>query len=568
MADTSTLESDLSQPTLEEALARNPALGAAVCPRWNSYIPHDPTVKQAVFLSIGHLEAFYGGAAGGGKSDALLAGALQYVDIPGYASIIFRKTFTDLALPEALIARSHEWLHDTDAKWNNQLHQWRFPSSATLSFGYLDTETDKYRYQSAAFQFIGLDELTQHYESNYLYMFSRLRRPAVPCINCRTPLELLPYEDELLNRNGSPKLDAQGNPLYRWVEGWMHQNLVPCDNPVPDPKTLKKQSALYRVPLRMRAASNPGGLGHRWVRDRFQIEEVLDTRTGRSIFRGTHPDRAYIPAFLSDNPYLDQKGYTKNLELLDPVTREQLLRGDWGVTHNGRFRRSWARRYYLKGDYFCLNQNGAGEPLVHRSKCRVFQTIDPAASVKEGPGDEQIYLKKMPSASVISTWIVTPSYDLIWWDCDRFQLEIPEVLGRIRASFEGHLRLGMQPEFVGIEGNGTGIGVYQSAARMGLPVRDLRPRSLDKLVRSTDAANRMESGKVYFPADGIGGSLSRKKWLPGLEAELYTWTGHPHEQADQIDTLSYAAMLVSQDAVGFERVLTQSDVPFVLRIPM
>ena len=54
------------------------------------------------------LEALFGGAAGGGKSSALLMSALQYVDVPGYSAILFRKTFADLSLPGALMDRANE----------------------------------------------------------------------------------------------------------------------------------------------------------------------------------------------------------------------------------------------------------------------------------------------------------------------------------------------------------------------------------------------------------------------------------------------------------------------------
>jgi hypothetical protein len=76
------------------------------------------TAPQRAFLLLGQLtddpakpvEAFYGGAAGGGKSDALLMAALQYVDVPGYAALILRRTFKQLSLPGAIMARSNEWL--------------------------------------------------------------------------------------------------------------------------------------------------------------------------------------------------------------------------------------------------------------------------------------------------------------------------------------------------------------------------------------------------------------------------------------------------------------------------
>ena len=189
--------------------------------------------------------------------------ALQYVDVPGYAAILFRRTFTDLMLPDAIMDRSQQWLLGTKAHWSQQNKQWTFPSGATLTFAYLDTERDKYRYQSAQFQFIGFDELTQFPETQYLYLFSRLRR-----------------------------LDQ------------------------------------HQVPLRMRAASNPGGIGHEWVKQRFIIE-------------GRTQGRVFIAASLSDNPSLDQEEYRQSLAELDPHTRAQLLEGDWDSIAGNLFRREW-----------------------------------------------------------------------------------------------------------------------------------------------------------------------------------------------------------------------------------
>lgn len=165
-------------------------LARLLTPKLTKYIPPNPktggprpTVPQSAFLLLPHLESLYGGAAGGGKSDALLMAALQYVDVPGYAAIIFRRRFTDLTLPDALIPRSHDWLRGTDAKWNDNDYRWTFPGGATLSFGYLAAEVDKYRYQGAAFNFCGFDELTHFSETQYRYLLSRMRRPkgsAVP----------------------------------------------------------------------------------------------------------------------------------------------------------------------------------------------------------------------------------------------------------------------------------------------------------------------------------------------------------------------------------------------------
>jgi predicted phage terminase large subunit-like protein len=123
-------------------------------------------------------EALYGGAAGGGKSDALLMGALQYVDVPGYNALLLRRSLQSLELPGGLIPRLADWLKGTAARWSASKRRWTFPSGATITFGYFDKDRDKDRYQGPEFQYIGVDELTQHPLERYTWLFSRLRRLA------------------------------------------------------------------------------------------------------------------------------------------------------------------------------------------------------------------------------------------------------------------------------------------------------------------------------------------------------------------------------------------------------
>lgn len=148
-------------------------------PKMPEFCPEEPSINQKVFLRTNALEALFGGAAGGGKSSALLMAALQYVDVPGYSAILFRRTFADLSLPGALMDRFRTWMSQyDDIHWNSNTFIATFPSGARISFGYLNNTNDYLRYKGSEFQFIGMDEVTEIRENDYRYLFSRLRRPA------------------------------------------------------------------------------------------------------------------------------------------------------------------------------------------------------------------------------------------------------------------------------------------------------------------------------------------------------------------------------------------------------
>lgn len=116
-------------------------LTSTLKPKLTKYIPYVPQAKQAAFLLLNCREAFYGGAAGGGKSIALLMAALQYVDVPGYSALLLRRTFAELDLPGALMDLASEWLYpfrkSKEVHWSDKNKTYTFPNNASISFGYL-----------------------------------------------------------------------------------------------------------------------------------------------------------------------------------------------------------------------------------------------------------------------------------------------------------------------------------------------------------------------------------------------------------------------------------------------
>lgn len=249
---------DVAWETLEEAL------GPLRLPR--AYCPLEPTPKQEWYLRRDELEAFFGGAAGPGKSYGLLMASLQYVDVPGYHGLLLRPSLGEFEQPGGLIEASHDWLDTSDAYWNGTKRSWTFPSGASIRFGYLATPADVKIYKGPSYSFCGFDELTSFPEGLYRAMFRVLRQA--------------------------------------------------------------KGGYLDEIPLRMRSASNPGDIGHQWVKSRFIERATRD------------PQAVFVPATIHDNPHLDYDAYLLSLAHLSPIDRQRLIDGDWDVTEEGgKFKR-------------------------------------------------------------------------------------------------------------------------------------------------------------------------------------------------------------------------------------
>jgi len=242
---------------------------------------------QTEFLAASEREVLYGGSAGGGKSFAMLADPLRYMGHPQFSGLLLRHTTEEL---RELIFKSQELYPKVwkGIKWYERKMQWVASSGARLWMSYLDRDEDVMRYQGLAFSWIGFDELTQ-WASPFAwnYMRSRLR------------------------------------------------------------------STASDLPIFMRATTNPGGIGHHWVKKMFidpasygKAFDATDIETGEVLkYPAGHPKagkslfkRRFIPARLSDNPYLSKSGdYEAMLLSLPEQQRRQLLEGDWDIKEGAAF---------------------------------------------------------------------------------------------------------------------------------------------------------------------------------------------------------------------------------------
>lgn len=274
-----------------------------------------PQPRQYEFMSRPEYECFYGGAAGGGKSDALVAEALRQIDIPHYKGIIFRKTY-----PQAreLILKSKRLYPSVSpgCRYNSQEHCWIFPSGARIYFGSMPNSDSYIDYQGLSFAFIGFDELTHFTEDEYRYLQTRNRADGA---GVRVYIR------------------ATGNP-GGIGHGWVKARFI-TDMP---PNTPKEYTA---------SVIDPGG--HKIEVKRKKI---------------------FIPSLVFDNKELltNDPNYLANLAMQPEALKKALLYGDWD-TFSGQVFTEW--RNNPQG-YFTRKYTHVIEPFRIPKQWRRYRAFD------------------------------------------------------------------------------------------------------------------------------------------------------------------------------------------------
>jgi hypothetical protein len=223
-----------------------------------------PSKKQSRFLSIPYsiTEALYGGAVRSGKTDVLLMYPIVH---RFHENPHFKGLFLRRTFPELkneVIPRSVQYYRRVGATFNKNDKVWEFPSGALIFFGHCENESDVHNYDSMQINYAAFDELTSFTEWQYLYITLQRVRK-------------------------NPRAD---------------------------------------LPAIVRSGSNPGNIGHTFVRKRF-VDPCPD---GGAIIEGVAgAKRIFIPATVHDLPFEDDD-YVRNLESIpDRAEREAKLYGKW-----------------------------------------------------------------------------------------------------------------------------------------------------------------------------------------------------------------------------------------------
>ena len=290
---------------------------------------------QTNFLSTDIFEVLFGGAAGPGKTFALVLDALglqfknsplgKYaIEVPEYRAVLFRRQTTQLA---DIIDECKTYYFDFGAVYvggrkgdpgvsfnfpkyyQKNGHTYKtYTEGARIFLCHMNDEKDKENHHGFEYQYVGFDELTQFLHSQYIYLFSR----------CRSTIKYL-----------FPRIRATANPVGIGL-GWVKRRFLPH---IEESKV------------------------------RYFISDLEDEKNVRGIeAKKDHPHalpRIYIPGKLRENLTLMEldPGYASRIKAMGAKMAKALLDSDWSAME-GQFFDLWNQGVHIirEKDYLTYTQ--------------------------------------------------------------------------------------------------------------------------------------------------------------------------------------------------------------------
>lgn len=450
-----------------------------------------PQRMQMAILSSEADIVIAGGAAGAGKTYALLLEPLRHAKVKDFDAVIFRRTMPEISNPGGMWDESEKLYPQWGATPRKSYHEWIFPAEdgtpgAKVRFAHMEHESTRLEWQGSQVPLICFDQLELFTAAQFWFMFSRLRSVSgVP-----------PY----LRGSCNPVVDDDpvGGWLHRFLQWWIDEK---TGFPIPE------RAGVIRWFLRIGEALEWADTAEDLI-ERFPTPPGEEDRIPKSV--------TFIPGKLEDNPALTSAdpNYRANLEAMPLVERERLLGGNWNVrpTAGKVFNREW----------FPIVE----APPAKARRVRAWDkgatpgSGDPSAGVKVSRDEDKVYYIEHAVTARMSS------------------LERNKLI-KHTASVDGtSVRIILEQE--------PGSGGKESAE---ISVRDLEGYRVtvdkvtgDKLTRAGPLSSAAENGNVR---------LVRGPWNQAFLDELHAFDGRDGGRDDQVDSASAAYNHLANSG-GFE----------------